>query len=190
MGLIRIRPEDVRRAYVNDAFDRVLKLLEGADTAEEISHRCHRDALRLGLIVRHKSSSSLKWSKFTTTFYEEVRLGSDFYEEPAWAQAATWAHELVHVHQWRIVGRAKFGRRYVFSLRWRWMYEMQAYRMSILIRQRLGVSEEMTLRYIRQKPESLRSSYLLMGLRNNHLRDYTRQILTSEMDKDPFRYAV
>lgn len=181
MGLTRLRSSAIRSANDDHYFNKVLKLIDGAKTPEEIIERCEKEAKRLGLRITTKSSTSLKWSKMTTTFYKEIRLGSDFDDEPAWAQASTWAHEMVHVYQWRGMGRAKFARRYLWRVS-RWWIEMQAYRMSIHVRKVLGIDKTMTQRWIREKPYRLKAGYLLGGLRWKDLRNKTRQVLTEELN--------
>lgn len=182
MGLTRIRSSAVRSANDDRYFKKVLKLIDGADTPGEIINRCEREAKRMGLKVTTKSSTSLKWSKMTTTFYREIRLGVDFDDEPEWAQAVIWCHEMVHVYQWRGMGRVGFARRYAWRVS-RWWIEMQAYRMSIHVRKLLKVNHRMTERYIRAKPSSLRGGYALGGLRWKHLRDKTSSVLFGELEK-------
>jgi len=182
MGWTRIRKSHVKLAFNDRYFDKVLKLLDGATTAKEIIDRCEAEAKRLGLKVKKKTSSFFKWSKMTTTYYKEIRLGEDFDDEPEWAQAVTWAHEMVHVYQWRGMGRANFARRYLWRI-WRWIIEMQAYRMSIHIRKLLGIKESWTKRYIRDKPYKLKGGYLLGGLRWSHLKKQTRHVLFIELRK-------
>jgi len=178
--MARIRKKWRTRALDNDAFNKVKKLLNGAKTAEDIIERCKAECKRLGYEITTKSSSSMKWSKMTTTYYKEIRLGEDFDEEPDWAQAVTWAHEMVHVYQWRLMGKVTFARRYLSAL-WRWVIEMQAYRMSIHIFEQLGANKEWVERYIRQKPDHLRGPYAFWRIRKSDLRKYTRIILRTEL---------
>lgn len=183
---MRLRSSDIRRADSTRAFDKVMKLLEGATTADEIIERCRREAKRLGLRIVTKSSTSLQWSKFTTTFYKEIRLGSEFHKKAKWQQAATWAHEMVHVYQWRLEGRARFGSRYVFRTRYRWAYEVEGYRMSVHIRERLKVPRAWTRAYIFDRPNVLRKSYALHTIRRNDLTKHTIEILGKALGKDPY----
>lgn len=184
MGLWRIRSKDVHRANDDEYFCKVLKLLKGATTPDEIITRCERETLRLGMRYVNKSSSSMRWSKYTTTWYSQVRLGSNFRDRSRLAQAATWAHEMIHVYQWRGEGRGRFGTRYIgYPGRWRWAYEMQAYRMSIHIRKVLKVTTSSTKRYIRDKHESMRKTYSLGGFRSSDLRNKTREVLYDELDR-------
>ena len=182
MGWTRIRSKHVRWAGDDTYYNKVKALLAGADTAEEIIARCEQEARRLGLRVVKKDSSSMKWSKMTTTWYREIRLGSDFDDEPEWARAVIWAHEMVHVYQWRGMGRARFASRYAWRL-WRWAIEIQAYRMSVHIRKVLKIRKSWTERYIRDRPYRLKAVYLLGGLRWSHLRNKTRSVLTHELKK-------
>jgi hypothetical protein len=158
-----------------------MDLLKGASTAEDIIERCVQEAMRLKLDIRHKRSRSLKWSKFTATYYREIRLGSNFTKLPKWAQATIWAHEMVHVYQWRDVGRSKFGTSYVFNPMKRWEWEMQGYRMSVAIRKRLGISTETNERYIEDKIKSVWKAYVLSALHKPSYEKKTRMALTTAL---------
>ena len=182
MGLTRIRNSAVRKAFEDRYVDKVLKLIDGANTPAEVINRCEREAKRLGLRVTTKSSSSLKWSKMTTTFYKEIRLGTNFSKTPDWAQAVTWCHEMVHVYQWRGMGRFKFARRYAWRVS-RWWIEMQAYRMTIHMRKKFKIDRSWSERYIEAIPYRLKAGYALGGLRWSHLRKQTVHVMTTELDK-------
>lgn len=182
MGLTRIRSKHVALAKSDKYFKRVLTLIKGTKDPKEIIRRCEREVIRLGMKIEKKSSSSMKWSKMTTTYYSKVKLGSDFDDEPLWAQAVIWAHEMVHVYQWRGMGKGRFAFRYAWRLS-RWWIEMQGYRMSVHVRKVLKVSKEMTERYIRARPSSLRGSYSLGGIRWKDLREKTRSVLFGELKK-------
>lgn len=178
--MARIKSKHVKRAMDNQAYDKVKKLLKGANSAEEVIARCTREAKRMGLQIKTKTSTSLKWSKMTTTFYKEIRLGQDFDQEPEWARAVIWAHEMVHVYQWRQMKRARFAARYLRAF-WRWAIEIQAYRMSVMVRKRLGIEAVWNDRYIRQLPDRLRGGYALWRIRRSSLHEQTIKALRSEL---------
>ena len=182
MGWTRLKSKDIRRAEYDGYYDKVLDLIKGCKTPKQIIEKCEAEARRLKLQVVKKYSSSMKWSKMTTTFYKEIRLGADFDDEPDWAQAVIWAHEMVHVYQWRGMGRGTFASRYAWRS-WRWAIEMQGYRMSLHVRKVLGIKREWNARYIRAMPSILKSGYVLGGLRWSHLRDRTREVLFAELKK-------
>lgn len=180
MGLIRIRDKHVRLAMDNDSYDAVKDLLQGSKTPSIIIERCIDEANRLDLRITTKTSTSKTWSKMTTTFYKEIRLGTGFALQPEWAQAMIWAHEMVHGNQWRKMGRATFGTRYL-DTRWRWIIEMQAYRMSIHIRERIGIPQAATVTYIQQKPNDLWDAYAFWALNKWDFTKYTREVLSTEL---------
>jgi len=85
----------------------------------------------LGLELVTKDSNFLRLSKMTTTYYKQVRLGSDWPNYNVYQKANTLVHEAVHARQWRSYGRYRFGTWYLRRPRWRWAMEMQGYRESM-----------------------------------------------------------
>jgi len=182
MGLTRLRGSAIRSANDDRYFSMVLNLICGATTPEEIILRCEDEANRLDMKIMTKASTSLKWSKMTTTFYREIRLSQGYSDKSPWQKAATWCHEMVHVYQWRGMGRTKFASRYAWRTS-RWWIEMQAYRMDIYISKMSLAKTTKIQDYIESMPSNLRSGYALGGLRQKDLRDATREVLTGELNK-------
>ena len=181
MGWLEIRDIDVEWAQDNCAYDKVMALIEGAETPEQIIEMCEAECKRLGIEIRHKNSSSLRWSKATTTFYRYVLLGTVFPSLDPWQQASTWCHEMGHVYQWRLDGRARFGSRYVFRTRWRWIYETQCSRISVAIRERLKINRSNTDQYINATPGSFKANYAMGSLRWKDLESKTIKLLCAEL---------
>ena len=178
--MAKLRKKHVKLAFRNTSYDKVVKLLDGAKTPAEVIDRCEREAKRLGLRVVKKNSTSLKWSKMTTTFYREIRLGTEYDRMPEWAKAALWAHEMVHVYQWRDMGRAKFARRYMWAPT-RWAIEMEAYRITIFMRQRFGVERVWNERYIGDLVHVFRSAYGMWRIQAKSLRKNTVEVLSTAL---------
>ncbi len=184
MGAFKIRNKDIARQNDDKYLDKVPNQIKGADTPDEIISQCKKEAKRLGLRIVHKSSTFPRLSKFTTTLYKEIRLGTSFRDKPRWVQATIWAHEMVHVYQWRGEKRARFALRYIgFPGRYRWAYEMQAYRMSIHVRKVLKATRSSTNRSIEARPKGMKKGYSLGLLRWRDLRGDTRDVLYDELER-------
>ncbi len=179
MGAIKIRSKDVKLAkdcrhlrLDYDSFKSVEQLREYID---------HLVIDGFGMRIEKKTSRANVMSKFTTTYYKEMRLGIDFDELDEPIQAVVMAHELVHVYQWRHYGRAKFGPKYVMSGRFRWAMEMQAYRESV--RWRKLMNDSKLDQYCKDRWEVLWREYFLWPtLRRDHVRNKTRKILREEAE--------
>lgn len=132
-----------------------------------------------------KSTSHLKLSKMTTTYYRQVRLGSGWIDLNIEQKAYILVHEAVHARQWEYYGPLKFGNRYVFWPRWRWAIEVQGYREGIMwgvvVLSARGVdkveTESLLKRKIDQVIESLLGKYALGTVNKSDIRKHTRKIL-------------
>lgn len=146
--------------------------------ADELGSHYRKIWEGVGVRAVKKSSAFGRLSKMTTTFYKQIRLGTNYDKKsPEW-KAATDAHETVHVHQWRRWGRNRFRSRYIFWPRWRWSIEMQGYTESIRALVCLGASDELIHEFIQSRPGSLKSGYALGILNQDQMSTETLRILT------------
>ncbi len=113
------------------------------------------------------------------TFYSQIRIPFDYQEMSELDYAAMLFHELRHLRQWRKYGRFQFGARYILQPRWRWAMEMQAFRSSVMMRDRLG--DKMLREYISRLPITFITTYALRSIRWEDLESQTIKILRSEM---------
>ena len=128
-------------------------------------------------VVPKTSIFGSRLSKMSTTYYSEIRLGTDYPRlSQAW-QAVVMGHEMLHARQWRAYGRNRFRTRYLFRTRWRWAVEVQAYAESLRIMVALGFSSEAIESYISTRGDVLWENYALRSLRKDHVLRYTAQIL-------------
>jgi len=183
MGLIRIRDRDIRLAesqrFRDDALDR-----PWFKNASGLLIRWRTEARLLGVrLVSKRSLFGLRFSKFSTAYYKEIRLGTTYNRKSDEWKAVTLGHELVHSRQWRGYGRNTFRTRYILSMRWRWAIEVQAYAESVRILAALGASREEISNYIDTRPGALWDSYGLRGLRKKDVYTYTLRTLRDARDE-------
>lgn len=176
MGLIRIRKPkpDYDRALARRFED--LRLGE-YDTPEKMLAHCLAELQRYGVRIAKKAPMKTKYARMTTAFYRQVRVGTTWDRKSTAAKAVTLAHELVHIRQWRHFGRIAFGSSYVFSARWRWAMEMNAYRESMRAMKILGYSKTHRKNSATTRGPSMYGTYALRGLRRDHVVNYTREVL-------------
>lgn len=180
MGWVKIRAVDDHRARDNYAYRRVMDLMHGARTPAEIKKRAFSKIRNMGMTVVHKPSTSLRFSKTSTTYYRQVRLSETFEKLPEWKQAVTICHELGHAFDWHRDGPLTFGSRYVLSARWRYVYEMRCYRITIAIREQLRITRSSTEAYINALPKAIRKGDALRSLRS--LDSHVTKILRAEIN--------
>lgn len=182
MGWLRLKPSHIRLASNDDLFDReVFHHDDGRKrTAEEVIHWCETKARAMGMKIVQKPPSSLKLSKFGSTYYGEIRLPMDYNKRSAWRNAALWAHELIHAWQWRKYKR--FGSKYIFNSRWRWAIEMQCYRVTVRAWKHFGKNPH---KYINDKPEGMRKSYACKAIRKADIEKYTLATLREAYESWP-----
>ena len=177
MAILKIRSIDVSRASNDKYYNDIACEIQPHNEAIDIIKACQDYAKKLGIKIEEKSSNSLKISKMSTTYYKSIRLGSNFSKKSDIDKAKTWAHELCHSLQWRHEGRVKFGSRYILSPRWRWVYEVQAYRISVMVLRKLKLNDSDINDYIKRIPNSLRNNYSLKIIRKKDIENKTIQIL-------------
>ncbi len=176
MGWLNIRSRDLKLAMDDRFFNpAVFHDANGKPrTAAEIIQWCEAEAVGLGMRGVIKPSSSLKFSKFGTTFYRSILLPSDYADRPLWRNAVLWAHEIQHARQWRGYGRGRFAMNYVLRARYRWAVEMQCYRTSVRAYLHLGHSPT---NYIERRAKGFMKSYSAGSLRASSVIRHTRSVL-------------
>lgn len=181
MGLYRIKSKHLQIAQSGHGLEPCLREL---DSPRRMLRHYERQAQALDLRVLPKTSLfGPNWAKLTTTFYKQIRLGEDFETRSEVDRAITWAHEFVHVRQWRIWGRANFATKYVGSPGHGWAFEMQAYRETLRAMAVLGVSKQIRRHRVETQADRLLDSYLLLRqLREDQLRRHTHEVLEPELD--------
>jgi hypothetical protein len=180
MGLLKLRDDDVKLGSTAIFLDRDL-----ADFGRD-SDRMLKDAFTWakehGYVIRQKSSLFGRLSKMSTTYYKEIRVGSRWETFTVAKKAAVLKHEIVHAKQWHHFGQATFGTKYIFSARFRWAMEVQAYRESTRAYRTLGATEPWLREYVTDVvPASLWGSYGLRTLRKDDVFYETRKILMKEL---------
>jgi hypothetical protein len=143
----------------------------------------------LGMRLVIKSTTKLKLSKMTTTYYNEIRLGSGWKDKNLESQAYILVHEAVHARQWRHYGRAKFGWKYISDPRWRWAIEVQGYREGIMwgvvVLKARGLSQAKIEKALSTKIDhvisSLLRAYSLGSIRSSDIKKHTRDILEGDI---------
>ena len=180
MGILRLKNSHIKLALDDNIYRRVHRIIGNTRDPDLLISRCRDHAKQLDISVVTKPKSSLKISKFTTTYYKQIRLASDIDDYTLFSKATLWPHELAHVFQWRVVGRSTFAFRYLRA-RWRWIFEMQAYRVSIEVMRRLGASQSKINKYIANKPQSLRDGYKLGSIRWKDLKSATERVLKTPL---------
>jgi hypothetical protein len=176
MGLIRLRDDDVALARSRADEDIALSG-PWAGQAQRLCARYLDEAKSLNLRVVEKSSTWLRLSKVSTTYYKEIRLGSDWKEKDIHDQAVILAHELRHARQWRRYGPSTFRNRYIFYTRWRWGVEVQCYAESIRALVALGAVPTAVDKYIDDRVKALWEHYVLGTLHKGDVMTHTRRVL-------------
>lgn len=167
---MKITDKYVELAKSNENWDPEVMQLK---SARSIIDYTTKKMQSLGVTLIQKKSSKMQWSTMTTAMYRDVYLGSGWEDKSMAGKAQTLSHELVHLRQWRKYGPIRFALRYIFSSRFRWAMEIQAYRMSVAVRKTLRVRA--TREYINARPEKLRSIYKMKSLSN--LKELTIRLL-------------
>jgi len=173
MGWLRLRSKHVNLALSNRHLNKNLAKLT---TPEKMLDHYEAKAKKKGLRVLPKSSFfGPNFQKMTTTYWKQIRLGSEYPTYPPEAQAGLWAHEWVHVEQWGHYGVVRFASLYL-GARYSWAFEMQAYRESIRAMKVLGYPRKEIEAFIKRKPKSLWGGYPLM--RQIRWKDLEKQTVT------------
>jgi hypothetical protein len=137
-----------------------------------------------GYRIRKKTSFlGSRFSKMTTTYYKEIRVGYQWDSYSRVSKAMIMMHEIVHARQWRYYGRGTFATKYVFNTQFRWAMEVQAYRESLIALKALGATRSYLEKYAKSiVPGILWKNYMLRSLRKSDVYKYTAQILLRELD--------
>lgn len=149
----------------------------GRWTPATLLEHLHDELARYDVTLKPKVAKTGRFARLTTTYYQHVRVPEDWDERGTLGQVLTLAHELVHVRQWRKYGRARFGGRYVFSPRWRWAMEVQAYRESIRVRKVLGMGKGEAEQYAGRVAARMWTTYRLWPLSKAHVRKYAKMLM-------------
>ena len=176
MGLIRLRDDDIALARSRSDEDIALSG-PWAGQADPLCKRYFDEAKEMGLRVVEKSSTWLRLSKMSTTYYKELRLGSGWKEKDIHDQAVILAHELRHARQWRRYGRTTFRNHYIFHTRWRWAVETQCYCESIRALVALGAAPAVIDKYVDDRVKALWESYALGSLHKGDVMTHSRRVL-------------
>jgi hypothetical protein len=180
MGLIMLRDDDIELASWTRFHDEDLEKF-GRNAAAMLAdaEKWARDA---GYVIKPKTSFfGSRFSKMTTTYYKEIRVGDGWAGYTPPKKASILKHEIVHAKQWRHYGRGTFGARYIFSARFRWAMEVQAYRESVRAYRTLGAKESWLRTYAtKDVPDILWQNYMLGVLRKGDVYEHTAKILLRE----------
>lgn len=181
MGLIKLRDQDVDLAMSRQFLDQ--DIADFGKNAGAMLQDAFDWAKANSFSIKKKASHfGSRLSKMSTTYYKEIRVGSLWEEFIVPKRAAVLKHEIVHAKQWRHYGRASFGSKYIFSARFRWAMEVQAYRESTRVYRTLGAVEKWLREYVNDAvPNSLWGSYALGTLRKDDVYEQTRKILSLEL---------
>lgn len=179
---LSIRSEDIALAKSMKRHD---VFLDKPRTAKEIIAHAHKVAKAEGVGISKKSSKLGKWSKLSTTYPTEIRVGANFDKLHPTEQAITLMHELRHARQWRDIGVKNFARGYVTDPRFGWIMEVEAYGESVWTAVCMGGADEPWLtKYVHNRDDSLIRSYLLLRpLKQTHLRKRTDEIMEWVLEK-------
>ena len=167
---IRLREKDIKLAKSRQFLNPLLG--RGAEgyrqpvvmTPQALHDYCKDQLKELGYkFVHKKGPKSWKWKRFTTTMRRRIYLGVGWSQKSLRQRAAILAHELVHALQWR--GLKRFGRNYVFSARFRWAVETQAYRESCRAYRAMGLAEAAVQEYASAVPARLIKGYAILNKR-------------------------
>jgi len=177
MGLIKLRDSDVELASWTRFHDEDLENF-GRDAAAMLAD-AEKWARDNGYVIKPKTSFfGSRFSKMTTTYYKEIRVGDGWEDYSIPRKASVLRHEIVHAKQWRHFGRASFGANYIFSARFRWAMEVQAYRESVRAYRVLGAKEDWLRNYAtREVPDVLWQNYMLGVLRKGDVYEHAARIL-------------
>lgn len=186
----RLRKSDIKRARSTRVFNKKLADYPTLELVEERYRRYFTD--ELGMKIVTKSSNHLRLSKMTTTYYKELRLGTNFEDKDDIGQAQIWVHEAPHTKQWRYYGRIKFSYKYAKDSRWRWSIEMPCYgeglRWSIIHARYEGLSVEKIDKaidnYIERIVRIFANGYGLGWVHRGDMRKWTRKILREIADRE------
>jgi hypothetical protein len=180
---LKLRSSDIRRAKSSRYNN---KKLADYTTPDQVFDRYIPYFEReLGMNLVIKSSSRMRLSKMTTTYYREIRLGSGWNDYAPDVRAAILVHEAVHARQWRGYGASRFGLYYASNPRWRWSIEMQGYRESVrwaviamnAAQLPAAAIEGRIDEYIGDCTQSLVTAYSLGRISKSNLRRHTQEIL-------------
>lgn len=179
MGWLRLRKKDINLALSSRNLNKNLARLS---TPEKMIDHYEALAKRKGLRVLPKSSFfGPNFQKMTTTYWNQIRLGSKFSTYNLPTQAGIWSHEFVHVEQWEYYGVIKFAAMYI-GARHSWAFEMQAYRESVRAKKVLGYPEKEIKAFIDGMPKNLWESYPLMRqIRHKDFEKQTLYVLRKEL---------
>ncbi len=122
---------------------------------EDLENWAIRELRKSGYRITEKGCEYLgnnlfvrRWRSFTTTLplgslagggVNLIALSSGWERKDIRFRIATYLHELVHVRQIEAVGAWRFVARYMFNPMWRWVYEMQGYRQTLVALRTLGM---------------------------------------------------
>lgn len=181
MGLIKLREEDIKLGSSCVFLD--TDLADFGRNAGAMLEDAFAWAQANKFALKKKSSHfGSRFSKMSTTYYREIRVGSRWEEFSVAKKAAVLKHEIVHAKQWRHYGQVRFAAKYIFSARFRWSMEVQAYRESVRAYRTLGALESWLREYVLDSvPGSLWNSYGLRTLRKDDVYDETRKLLLKEL---------
>ncbi len=173
MGRKRLRVKDIAIASSKRWRD---PNLGDYKTASPMIAHCRVEARSFGVRIVHKVRSSLRMSKVSTAYYRQIRLGTDYETAQSFSQAATMAHEMVHVRQWRYYGRLGFAWRYVMSPRFRWAVECNAFAEGVRALRILGIHAAIG-HEVHTRATQMRGPYRLRSINESDLVTQTRKIL-------------
>lgn len=179
---LKIRPGDVKHAMSMELHD---SFLDKPRTAQEIVDHAYEVAEDMGLRIVKKNTVFKRWSKLSTTFYSQIRVGVDF-DKPVKGgaeallqkQAITLMHELRHARQWRKYGRTGFAKRYLGDPRFGWYCEVACYGESVWTAVSMGARKKWLNKYVHNRDDTLIRSYLLLRpLKRSHVKLYTDNVM-------------
>jgi hypothetical protein len=171
----RLRSSDIRLARSGRYHDVALNRKWGG---KELKAYGEKVAKKMGYRIVPKSTTTLRLSKMTTTYYREIRVGTTYPSMSVHWQAALLMHELVHGRQWRHYRPVRFGRKYIFSSTFRWAMEMNGYSEHIWAMVALGASNDLVRGRIASCVRTMRKNYLL-NIRRTDFERWTEDVLES-----------
>ncbi len=178
MGWLKIRDKHIALARNDSCLNAKLDELT---SAKQMLAYYEKELKRRGMKLIPKSTVfGLDWARMTTTLRRNIYIGVNYERYSTRRKAAVLAHEFVHVKQWDKYRR--FGLRYLFSARFGWAMEMQAYRETIRVKKLLGYREKYIEAYVNERAGRLWRGYKLMRqIRRKHLDVYTHEVLSREL---------
>jgi hypothetical protein len=150
---------------------------------EPLKYHAEQRAKKMGYKIVNKRSWGTKMSKFTTTYYKQIRVGEGYPNYPVPIQAMIMCHEIVHARQWRHYRPARFATSYLASARFRWAMEVQGYAEGVHAAVAMGAEEDWIERNIENRAQTLRKGYSMWSLRASDVRGATRNILHERYKK-------